>query len=909
MGVFQGVGDDLKREPEPSTHLPQSVGGARYASPRSGRLVVDMGWFGQSIAANPRTSPSALTRLARSSDPTVVESVARNPSTPPAALSALAASTSERTLVAIAGNPCTPGRALYGLIEHQSRAVREALAKNPATPPDALEHLVKARCAGSQILLAVAGNPGAGHKTLKWLLDVRSPERMEILRALAGNPRSSTETRAAIMRIDSLRELVLRTDPAEPVDVRIGLTEQSYLQDKSVLTVLAYDKDDRVRRAVAISQHAGDGLLEMLAGDQRDAVSSVARARRSSESSELDRLASSDDLLVLAALAINANTPSSVKPSIARRLVSEAGEGTLRVLAEDHATPANVLLKLAAHPNSSIRRAVSRNHAVTAEILRLLALDAEPGIRARAGGYAQLPLESLVNLATDADSAVRAAVAGNVSAPPEILVRLATDTDCKVVMGVVKNPSTTSGVLQTVVDRYGAERHELDSVSRIKFGGDILAEVAANPRTPSATLEVLVDSRNAVRAAVAGNASTPTHVLDQLARTVREHVGLQGDPDRNSLDPEHERERILDAIVRNPASSLGTLRFLSHGDWVAGRTTTRSERDDGHTIHWTIWDREATEAAQKDKRDWVLAEISKREWDSGADLRRRLEFASNGHTDADILDQLAQDPDDSVRLAVAANPSTRHDAFLRLAGDFVIPIRLAAASASHPPAASDRFNLRDQHYRDAFELLASDGEADVRAAIVANISVFWCVISASTRERLVFDRAPQVQVSLASSYLARDEIGLSRHSLSVKAYDRLIEIGNVHLWRAIAADYYAPNGALERLVQLGDAETTAAAALRIDPRSESLSRLAGSEVPTVVAALLSRADHFDNPRFTRALARNPVTPPVELERLARHGTDDETAVLAIRNPSFPEAALVQFAKGSDVRLLRAITEP
>ena len=215
-----------------------------------------MAWFGRSAANNPRTSPSALTRLARSSNPDVVESVARNPSTPPSVLSALAASASERTLVAVAENPSTPGQTLQALMDHRSLAVRQTLAENPATPPDVLEHLAKARGATSQTLVAVAGNPSADPKTLKWLADVRSPAKMEILKALAGNRASSTWTRAAIVRIDSLRDLVLRTAPSEPVDVRIGLTELSYLQEKAVLTVLSHDKDDRVRRAVAISRHA-----------------------------------------------------------------------------------------------------------------------------------------------------------------------------------------------------------------------------------------------------------------------------------------------------------------------------------------------------------------------------------------------------------------------------------------------------------------------------------------------------------------------------------------------------------------------------------------------------------------------------------------------------------------------------
>ena len=168
-----------------------------------------------------------------------------------------------------------------------------------------------------------------------------------------------------------------------------------------------------------------------------------------------------------------------------------------------------------------------------------------------------------------------------------------------------------------------------------------------------------------------------------------------------------------------------------------------AQRTRGRPHHeWTIWDPKATEAAQKDKSDWVLGEISKRRWGAGKDLRHRLEFASSSHTTPDILDELAQDPDAAIREAVAANPSTRRGAFLKLARDSVHRVRLAAASASHPPPASDRFHLLDQYYQEAFELLAADAQADVRVAIVGNSQVFWRVISPEARSCSFFDPAP-----------------------------------------------------------------------------------------------------------------------------------------------------------------------
>ena len=363
-----------------------------------------------------------------------------------------------------------------------------------------------------------------------------------------------------------------------------------------------------------------------------------------------------------------------------------------------------------------------------------------------------------MTLATDAETAVRAAVAGNPSTPPEILTRLASDAEATVVMGVAKNPSATSGVLQTIVDHHGEKRHEMDSVARIVLGGDLLAEVAANPQTPPGALQMLADSRNAVRAAVAGNPSTPSRVLDELARTVHEHVWLKGSPDMKRLDPEHERDRILSAIVRNPSSSLGTLQFLSSGDWAARKTTTRSEREDGHTTRWTIWDPRATEGAQKDKASWVRGEISRRQWRGDTDLPTRLRFRFERRRGAGNSGRPCMDADDSVRSAVAANRSTPAGAFMDLVGDPV---------ARGPDGRSDRFASSgrraqssmplEELYRDAYERLAVDEvAADVRAALVENtVSLLGSSLGACAREACHSTMRSQVrEVHWLRSYLA-----------------------------------------------------------------------------------------------------------------------------------------------------------
>lgn len=871
-----------------------------------GRGAVSVILFAKSAARDPKTDRSSLEKLARSSNPAIVELVAANPSTPATSLAALAASRSEAVLVGIAGNPSTPGDSLEELSRHGDHDVRAQVAANPATPALVLEAFVKASGAPSQIIVAVAGNPGASPQTLGRLASTKSTELAAIREALAGNRASSTLTRALLFSVENLREIVLRTEPLETVGERVALAGRSYLEDgERILMLLAHDQNVEVRRAVAISPLASDVILEHLARDPALGVSNVAVARRETDSSRLTEFAASEDKVVLAAVARNPNTPAGVKPELARGLLAEANDETLRVLAQDEATPQDVLQNLATHSNSGVRRAVASNASTPVEALRVLATDTEVGIRAIAGKSNALPLESLVALAEDTEAKVREVAAGNASTPAEILARLAADDEQAVVAAVARNEEATGAVLQRIVDVHGAKRHDDEQrYSSILAGGDPLIEVAKNPKTSAEALRLLVDSRNAIRGAIALNPHAAADVLDEIARTVHRDVWAKRP---NNLSLEYERERILDAVVSNPSSAIGTLQFLSAGDWVTRRTATKSEREDGRTVSWKIWNPAATEAAKEDKARSVRAEISRRQWQGCGSKASRLVFADNGDTAPEILAELARDADDSVRRAVAANRSTPRDAFLTLASDAVVSVRLAAASATHPDDVSAKHGSpggRERWYQEAFERLAQDDDPQVRATVVSNVEVFWKVLSPQVRESVVFDADVQVRAALARSYVRQDHSWI-RDPLSSRAAGHLVELGDVEVWRAMAGRYETPPEILERLVDVGDPTTIARVAGRLDPGGAALTRLASCRDSRVVAAIVSRPNIMDAHPVTRALAENAVTPPGFLERMARSTKDGETLRSTARNPTLPESLLVEFATGSDEDHIRA----
>lgn len=442
-------------------------------------------------------------------------------------------------------------------------------------------------------------------------------------------------------------------------------------------------------------------------------------------------------------------------------------------------------------------------------------------------------------------------------------------------------------------------------------------------------------------------------------------VWTKTDPDRGSIALENLRESTLSKIVKNPSASVETLQFLSSGDWVARRTTKRSERDDGHTTTWTVWDHSATVAAKQDMAGSVNKELSRRQWSDTSNSKSRLEFASNPDASLEILEDLSRDSDIAVRCAVAANPSTDPKVFQQLAADPAIEVRLAAAAATHPDLASlkhgsYRYSLdpRESRYRPAFDDLAGDQDATVRSAVAENLSVFWSTLSQEARDRYAFDDDRGVRASLLRAIAVKERSIISRDfGLSVDALVHLIDTSDADVWRNLAEKGRSelPAIVLNRLADTGDTETVVRVVNAYHADLPLLIRLAASEDSAVVAAVASKHFFRDNDRsmdeaLEGTLLKNPLTPGDYLLRFASEHhmerrveqsigeyrqsesppstswsqesfserLDKEMAIrkraveqderflkLACAHPNFPEAALIEYASGTNERLALA----
>lgn len=900
--------------------------------------------FGESAAKNPQTTPAKLAQLARSSNPIIAESVAANPSTPQDSLDSLAKTGSTDSILAVARNRSTSSSTLKDLSGHRDPAVGSAVASNTQTSAEVLQELAKVRNVSDEIKLAiamnpaaperlladlvsshnspdyikmaVAGNPSSSPQTLDRLLDT-SHTKSAVNRILAENPATSTQARAFLFGIVKFREAVVRTSPHESIAERIAITRREPLAGRPVLKLLALDLDPTVRRAVAVAPLADAEVLESLARDDEPTVSTIARARISSDATELLRLASSRDPTVLEALARNPHTPTEATPAVARALAPVGDSATLLLLARDVSAPHDVLAVLAASADVAVRYATALNPSASANVLRVAAKDAKSRIRVVAAESSMLPLDSLVVLASDAEPEVRAAVAANPITPTGILLRLASDKTLAVAEAVAKHEAASSAVLQRVAETHLERRKRQLSKTGFRqtqpeFPLGPLTAVAASSKSPSEILRAISSSVEQARGglrpygkeletalereervwiAIAANRSTPADVLDRIARIAHKEIWVKGDPryQHGRFDREGLRESILINVVRNPVAPVATVEFLSKGDWVARRITIKSDREGAHTSTWTVWDDFATSAAKEDMARLVGAEISRRRWQVGGQASR-LDFARNQDAAPEILDELAHDPDESVRRAVAANRSTTPETFIRLAGDPAHQVRLAAAGASHPDSATKRGNRsyaesprRETLYGQAFEMLADDEHAVVRAAVVSNPAAFWFALSTASQSKRAFDADPGVRSALVATLTADgkryDSLGLSKN-------------------------------ALLHLVETGDSECVVLIATNTSA-TELLIQLAGSDDAKVVEAVAERRHYGPEDTKTKiavaaALIQNLLAPSSFVDRVAYDAVDEQTLDTVLQHPNISSDLLMQFATGTDRRKVRAV---
>ena len=265
----------------------------------------------------------------------------------------------------------------------------------------------------------------------------------------------------------------------------------------------------------------------------------------------LSSTSSPDELASIVANGVGyARRRAAAHPSLPAGLIAEMlREGTEAMrsaAASNPSIPVTSIERAASDGAPAVRAAIAGNSNVPPAILLRLARDDASQVRSRVVGNPALPAEMLVLLADDPDAGVRAAVAAHERCPVDTLVTMAHDPDPAVCAAAAQNPTCPVELLdqllavvpEVVLANSRAPEHLLVAGSQVR-ARHLRAAVAGNPSTPVRQLQLLGrDPDPLIASALASNPSTPANVRRRARRrSGRAESGLGFDPDATETHP------------------------------------------------------------------------------------------------------------------------------------------------------------------------------------------------------------------------------------------------------------------------------------------------------------------------------------------------------------------------------------
>lgn len=391
-----------------------------------------------------------LSQLASHTDSSVRYRVASHPNTPATVLRQLARDSYVATVRAVASNANTFPETLEVLASHPDFTTRLEVVRNPNTPPRAL----------AQIVLSTQNSGNTPNQTVDMLKSAFPGDHNDVLRSIAGNPRTPIEALEILAR----REFIGATpDP------------RSFIPPTT---------DDSIVRSLAYNPSLTPQLLGILVQDPCVEVRVyLVRHPNLTEALWL-QLAEDTEISVREAVAATINAPVSV----------------LELLARDEQV--EVRIKVATNPNTPIT------------VLQLLAGDENSSVRTAAASNSNLPATILTQLANDQKVEVRRAVAQNPNTPApiretlrDLIIQPTTRQTSPTLRGLNRlyNPSTDD--LVSILAEYASSENAF-----VRF------VTLLHPLTPHEVLTQGAQSASWLeRYAVADNSGTPSVLRQQLA--------------------------------------------------------------------------------------------------------------------------------------------------------------------------------------------------------------------------------------------------------------------------------------------------------------------------------------------------------------------------------------------------------
>ena len=833
------------------------------------------------IAADPSTSPAALTALARHRSRLVREAVVANPNTALATISRLA------------------------------MAHPEALARNPilgwltVETPDFLRDLpdrVRAR-------LAMVTTTPIG--LLWWLARFGSNDERQALLANSGAP-------------EDLRAWIREQRPADK-EAADGAADEELIDllsadlvPSSLFGHLGLDRNVEAKRLLAQAADATTSLIDALLLDADDETRRFAARHPAASSAQVALLERAEAGVAVSATELAWLGQHPYGQTLVARLPG---------------VPVEILDRLIEHDDWTVREAAAASPSLSAPHCVILATDSDRDVRAAVAANDVCPAALVEALRTDPDDKVRKAAASNAGKGNDDavdlgvtlrrlgdrantllarlaftdgneLARLAAASDWRVRQAVASNPMTPTAVLEGL---------SLDPDADVR---------EATIRNTSVTEVVLrrlpTDDSAAVRAALA----TTTHdvaLLSQLAHddsvTVVRAVALNGSstPDILAVAVAHCDDADVRAAVLAGRGANPTIR--------AAVLTRVDDPDDAAAIDALLSGTLAADAAQVSplitRYPWVLsvaletAPACPALLDALAidtDWRRRQMAAARPDTSRDALLRLATDPDFDVRMAVARNRSTPLEEIVRLASDDHSGVRAAVAEHQELDAT-------------IVVRLAADQDVSVRVVALRHPS---CPPDAGRTERALERGEPLSSGELGALAAGHDELRLlvARHPDATGSVLRQLAADTN--WRVREAAAAAPNTPIDALESLAaDPDRDVRRALLSHPRVAVLGlerfvtdadasvrraalrhpALAGPVRDRVVVGLLLRLSRSRSGLTLAVVASSPLLSARELgRRRFWQAPDWRVRRAVVHNPSTPPEIIERLRADADPRV-------
>ena len=684
-------------------------------------------------------------------------------------------------------------------------------------------------------------------------LQALAKESTELARLVAQNASCPEDLLCSLARHTDagVRKRVV-SNPQTPVDVAVALGSQFPLQlaDNPAFVVYLLERPNLVEgigatalRSLVKRDVCPTGLLEYAAGIDDEAMQLSALTNAATPAAAVEKLKKSAHAVVRDAAVWHVS--AHPKPSgdwrtffhisLGESLKSERPNAALNslahVIAHSLALQGQVSARTDEETDILNFKAVGeywyfgRNPSMPKSILERLAEDTDFEVRAVVASNPSTPATVLEQLANDKTLEVSQRVGGNKSTPAAVIEQLANDQQYDVYSSVTRNPLTPAAVLERLA------MHEFWDVRR---------SVATNPSTSSEVLGQLAsDQNNKVRNSAAENPSTPTAILERLERVERGNIrsSVLKNPSMPAAVLEqqaaNEDKEVRSSVAKNPSTPAVLLERLAVEKTLS--------------VCCSIANNPSTPTA-------TLGQIAR---DQRKDIRSSV--AKNPSTPAEILEQLARDKSINVRESVGGNPSTPAVTLERIARDKREDIRSSVAKNPSTPA-------------EILEQLARDKNINVRESVAKNPSTPPEVLEYLAEDNGRTQTSPMYLVNRTLMRSKRPSMSIVRWAV---AYNP--SISSEFLERLFLSSTDVSDEFKKRVNKCLKAEhpLSKLAKLRAEflekltsATRPSVSRLLGLRLPDCPVSSLAMAQRSTDWRERCAIASNPNTSPLVLERLA-----------------------------------------